>query len=86
MAIFRNLPTWKEYAYLYMATDDTVKGLSYIIPEEILGFEVPTIKSPDAVLFRTREHLTRAKGLLEKVIYGEKPIKKIAEEIRVKTK
>jgi hypothetical protein len=67
MSLFENLPNWKEKAYLYMATDSTMKGLIYIIPEEVIGFEVPTLRSADTILYRVRTNLSRAKGFLEEV-------------------
>jgi hypothetical protein len=73
MSLFENLPSWKEKAYLYMATDSTMKGLIYIIPEEVIGFEVPTLRSADTILYRVRTNLSRAKGFLEEVT-GKKPL------------
>jgi hypothetical protein len=82
MAIFGKIPEWKERALLYMATDSTMKGLVYIIPEEVIGFEVPTVRSAETILFRVRTNLNRAKGFLDEVIYGKHPIKTVAEKIR----
>jgi len=82
MAIFGKIPDWKERAYIFMAVDSTMKGLAYIVPEEVVGFEVPTIRGPETILYRVRTNLERARGLLDRVIYGEKPIKTVAESIR----
>jgi hypothetical protein len=76
MSLFENLPSWKEKAYLYMATDSTMKGLIYIIPEEVIGFEVPTLRSADTILYRVRTNLNRAKGFLEEVT-GKKPLAEV---------
>jgi hypothetical protein len=73
MSLFGNLPSWKEKAYLFMATDSTMRGLVYIVPEEVIGFEVPTLRSADTILYRVRTNLSRAKGFLEEVI-GKKPL------------
>jgi len=71
MSLFGKLPDWKEMAYLYMATDSTMKGLIYIIPEEVIGFEVPTLRSAETILYRVRTNLNRAKGFLEEVTGGQ---------------
>jgi hypothetical protein len=59
-----------------MATDSTMKGLIYIIPEEVIGFEVPTLRSADTILYRVRTNLNRAKGFLEEVT-GKKPLTEV---------
>jgi len=59
-----------------MATDSTMKGLIYIIPEEVIGFEVPTLRSADTILFRVRTNLNRAKGFLDEVT-GKKPLTEV---------
>jgi hypothetical protein len=76
MSLFGNLPSWKERAYLFMATDSTMRGLVYIIPEEVIGFEVPTLRSADTILYRVRTNLSRAKGFLEEVI-GKKTLAEV---------
>jgi hypothetical protein len=76
MSLFGNLPSWKERAYLFMATDSTMKGLIYIIPEEVIGFEVPTLRSADTILYRVRTNLSRAKGFLEEVT-GKKTLAEV---------
>jgi hypothetical protein len=76
MSLFGILPSWKERAYLFMATDSTMRGLIYIIPEEVIGFEVPTLRSADTILYRVRTNLSRAKGFLEEVI-GKKTLAEV---------
>lgn len=82
MSLFGNLPAWKERAYIFMAIDTTMKGLAYIIPEEVVGFEVPTIRDAETILYRTRTNLNRARGFLAEVVGEEikrKPVELLAK-------
>jgi len=75
VSLFGVMPSWKEKAYIFMAVDTTMKGLAYIIPKEVIGFEVPTIRGPETIMHRTIVNLNRAYGFLQEVT-GEKGLAK----------
>jgi len=80
MSLFGVMPSWKEKAYIFMAVDTTMKGLAYIIPKEVIGFEVPTVRSPETIMHRTIVNLNRAYGFLEEVT-GKKKMEEVVLKI-----